>query len=121
VIALLLVLGCAAVDSGGAGLAEAETGGDPCEGVPVLTWNNWGAGFMIENCQGCHASTVTGERRQHAPTDIVFDTPALVWEWSTAILDVATGEDAVMPPQGGVSEIDRARLGWWLQCGVEGT
>lgn len=120
-IVAILWLGCAAGDSAGGDLAAGGGGEDPCQGVPELTWRNWGQGFVTENCQGCHASTVTGERRQGAPTDVVFDTPAEVWSWATSIVAIATGEGAAMPPQGGVSEIDRERLRWWLECGVEGT
>ena len=31
---------------------------DPfCVDQPVVTWANFGAGFVLEACQGCHAST----------------------------------------------------------------
>jgi len=89
-----------------------------CDGAPVTTWDNFGAGFLKENCQPCHASTVPEEDRQLAPTDVTFDTEDDVWSLAEAILLRATGEAPTMPPRGGVSDDDRYRLEVWLTCGA---
>ena len=92
---------------------------DPCAGVPLVTYNSFGKGFMTENCQGCHASTTSD--RYGAPESSTFDTVEEVWAQADRILIRAAGDDASMPPAGGVSEDDRTRLGWWLECAEEGT
>ena len=92
---------------------------DPCAGVPLLAYTNFGEGFLRENCQGCHAATAPD--RHDAPEDVTFDTVEQVWAQVDAILETSTGDDPEMPPQGGVSADDRTRLAWWLQCGIPGT
>lgn len=92
---------------------------DPCEGLPVVNYNNFGKGFITENCQGCHASTAPD--RYGAPESVTFDTVEEVWAWKDRILTRAADKDATMPPAGGVSQDDRTRLQWWLQCAPEGS
>lgn len=88
-----------------------------CEDAPVLMWSNFGEGFLIENCQTCHASTTND--RHDAPDSVVFDTLADVKDQRDAILNAATGDDPYMPPQGGVSDDDRERLQIWLTCWID--
>jgi uncharacterized membrane protein len=87
---------------------------DPCATEPVVDYNNFGQGFLIENCQSCHASTQSA--REGAPEDIVFDTEADAWAWSDRILARAASEPPTMPPQGGTSAEDRQLLIDWLSC-----
>ena len=93
--------------------------GDFCEGVPTVSYNDFGDGFLTEFCQGCHASTA--ENRYGAPENVTFDTVEQAWAFSERILARAAGDDATMPPAGGVDSDDRTRLVWWLQCAEEGT
>lgn len=97
----------------------ADTAVDPCEGVPVVTYESFGRGFLTENCNGCHAATAPD--RHDAPENVTFDTVDEVWTWANVILSVATGDAPTMPPRGGASEDDRTRLQWWLECAEEGT
>lgn len=97
----------------GSGAAPVEDG--PCADAPVLTWDNFGGGFLVENCQACHASTAPD--RQGAPSDVVFDTEEDAWAWSARILARATGDAPDMPPQDGIDADDRTRLDLWLRCG----
>jgi uncharacterized membrane protein len=92
-----------------------------CADVPAMTWANFGRGFTIEACQGCHASTVDGDARFGAPEWVVFDTVDQVWALADLVLAVSAGDSPTMPPQGGVTDDDRARLEWWLSCGEPGT
>jgi len=87
---------------------------DWCAEAPVTTWNNFGQGFLVENCQPCHASTSVD--RHDAPESVTFDTPDEVADHRARILVKATGDAPDMPPAGGVSEEDRARLEAWLLC-----
>ena len=91
-----------------------EPAPDWCDEAPVTTWNNWGQGFLVQNCNACHAATSTD--RQDAPEDMVFDSPEDVALRKAGILTQATGDAPEMPPAGGVSAEDRARLEAWLRC-----
>jgi len=85
-----------------------------CEDAPVVTWDNFGAGFILENCQPCHASTAA--YRHGAPEETTFDSEAEVAVWTNEILERATGQSPTMPPQGGVDEDERTQLAIWLTC-----
>ncbi len=97
----------------------ADTGGDICDDVPVVTYANFGSSFITHNCQGCHAST--SQNRNGAPQDVIFDSVDEVWGWSDRILERTTGDDPSMPPMGGPDDDERTKLGWWLRCAEEGT
>ena len=107
----LLLAACGPKD----GSVELDT--SVCEDAPVLMWSNFGEGFLIGNCDSCHASTTTD--RHDAPESAVFDTLAEVQAQRDEILSVATGDDPSMPPQGGVTDDDRLRLEIWLTCWVD--
>lgn len=113
-----VLIACSGVAVVGEGDDSAPTA-DPCADVPLLTWETFGEGFLISQCDGCHAAS--SPDRHDAPAEVHFDTPAEAWSWSERILARAAGDDATMPPNGGVSADDRTRLGWWLGCGVPGT
>jgi len=105
-----------------AGPGDSDGGGDTgdfCDDAPTVTYNNFGQGFMTENCQGCHASTAPD--RYGAPKEVIFDTVEDCWEQVDRVLLRSTGSAATMPPQGGVSDDDRTRLAWWLRCANPGT
>lgn len=91
-----------------------------CKDAPLLTYNNFGKGFIDFNCQGCHGSEVTGEARRGAPVEFTFDDVDEVWEHAAFILATSVGDDPVMPPAGGVFEDDMQRLEIWLTCTPEG-
>ena len=92
---------------------------DACTDAPVVTYETFGAGFLIQYCQSCHASTAPD--RAGAPADVVFDTADDAWTWRERILERAASEPPTMPPLGGTTEDDRARLRTWLDCAPEGT
>jgi len=104
-----LVLGC---ESEPATVVVDEP--DPCDQAPVTTWDNFGGGFLLENCASCHAKSSLD--RHEAPLELSFDTPAEVSRHRSEILAVAAGLVPVMPPAGGVPADDRARLLVWLSC-----
>ena len=90
----------------------------PCVHTPPLSWDNFGEGFMEQNCLGCHSSYLSGEERHGAPEGVDFNTYADVITWVDRIDARATGEDADMPPGGSVSAEDKALLEEWLLCAV---
>lgn len=122
---LLLFLGCsggtedtrAPADTTDTVVTTADTG--PCVGVPAVTYANFGEGFILHFCQGCHASTTPN--RYDAPEDVTFDSAEQVWEWRERILIRAAVEPPTMPPAGVTTADDRVRLGWWLNCAEDGS
>jgi uncharacterized membrane protein len=105
VIAVLLLLACGSASDSDAAF---------CEDQPAVTWDNFGRGFVTENCETCHARSSTN--RQFAPEDVNFDTEDDVAAHAELMLAVATGPNPAMPPEGGVSDDDRIRLAIWLRC-----
>ena len=103
----------------GCGEKDAPDTADFCADVPAVTWNNFGHGFILENCQGCHA--FTSLNRYDAPEDVYFDTVEDAWTWSDRIVIRSTGADPTMPPNGGVHADERTKLEWWLLCAEYGT
>ena len=95
-----------------------DTGQELCDAAPVLTWENFGHGLVVERCQSCHASTAS--ERHGAPDDVVFDTHAETLSHADRIL-LRVVEEQTMPPQGGISVEDLERIELWLRCeeGVE--
>lgn len=122
----LVLLACEGDQEGGKDKDGPDDTGTPvteelpeiCVDAPVVTYDNFGKGFVTEACQPCHASTTLD--RHDAPDNIVFDTEQQVWIWSGTILEVATGEEPTMPPEGGVSDDDRYLLEVWLTCDEPG-
>ena len=98
----------------------AEDSGSPgvCDTAPPVNYINFGEGFLMENCQGCHASTAPN--RYGATEGVIFDTVEDAWIWRDRILARALDETNPMPPAGGVSVDNLDRLQWWLDCAEEG-
>lgn len=95
---------------------DSEGAIDPCEKVPILTWANFGEGFVLDNCQACHASDAVD--RHGAPPDVAFDTLDDVLKWQDRIVARAGSDLGGMPPAGGVSEVDRRLLLAWMACSL---
>jgi len=127
-IALILMLGCAGgedTDKDGStsatddsGVLDSETDGGTvadefCTDAPVVTYENWGEGFMVERCQSCHASGSV--ERNGAPAEISFDTHDAIVAQTDRILARAL-DVGDMPPSGGVTEDDLYLLEVWLSC-----
>ncbi len=88
---------------------------DPlCEDAPTVTWETFGQGLLVEDCQPCHASTAPD--RHGAPDEVIFDTHADAIRWRDDILRVATGDTPSMPPALDLGEASRVRLALWLTC-----
>ncbi len=84
-----------------------------CADAPRITWENFGAGFVTEACQSCHASTTPN--RQGAPASVTFDSEEEALALADRILArvVDAGD---MPPQGGITSDDRYLVEVWLRC-----
>jgi len=102
---LLLACNGEVVDSG------AESG--LCATAPITTYDNFGAGFFVQNCSTCHAAT-TGNR-EGAPEDVTFDSEEEILAQADRVL-ARVVTDPTMPPQGGITEDDRYRVEVWLSC-----
>lgn len=134
--AALLLLGACAADSGakddtdapgadaGAPAAVASMGPwtslaeRPCPQDSALSYENFGAPFFLDYCEGCHGSArMTGER-QNAPLDAQFDDLAEIRKQAAKIWLKAADGNRAMPPVGGPPQMLRAQLGEWLACGA---
>ncbi|MBT9558515.1 MAG: c-type cytochrome [Myxococcales bacterium] len=95
---------------------DSEGAIEPCDAVPILTWANFGEGFVLDNCQACHAHGAAD--RHGAPAEVAFDTLDDVLTWQDRIVARAGSELGGMPPAGGVSETDRKLLLAWIACSL---
>ncbi len=85
-----------------------------CDTATEVAWADFGEGFLLTHCQGCHASTAPD--RHGAPEGAVFDTEEDALDRAEAILRTVLEEQS-MPPAGGVTEDERVLLETWLSCG----
>ncbi|MCB9761629.1 MAG: hypothetical protein H6739_17425 [Alphaproteobacteria bacterium] len=111
---LLGIAGCGDKDT-----ADSAEVAALCVDAPVVTWENFGAGFISRECQACHGSNA--ENRNGAPEEVTFDAVNEVWFRADEVIARAAGEDATMPPQGGIEADDRYKLEVWLTCAEEGS
>ena len=66
-----LLVGCSGVATVGEADDSAGVVTEFCADAPALTWDTFGQGFLIAQCDGCHAST--SPDRHEAPLEVVFD------------------------------------------------
>ncbi len=86
-----------------------------CAAEVDVTWQNWGKGFFLTYCSGCHAETALD--RHGAPDAVVLDTLSEVRDWADRI-DQRTLIDQDMPPGGGVLTQDQELLAVFLACAL---
>ena len=119
--ALVLVAAC------GTDMRPEELGEEPSTVEPVpadkcetsyLSYDNFGAPFVISWCRGCHSSAIPQGQRQKAPMTVNFDTLDDVRNWSERIETRAASATPDMPPAGGPTEAERALLREWIECGM---
>ena len=91
----------------------------PCPDDSELTYENFGEGFMLSWCNGCHSSVMPEGERQDAPLASNFDDLDAVRAWSDRIWFRSADHNITMPPVGGPEDDERARLGEWLACGAQ--
>jgi uncharacterized membrane protein len=109
---IFLLLACADKGTDSAATPDA-TPPEWCADEVDVTYENFGEGFLLTHCQGCHASEAPN--RFGAPETVVFDTEADVEQWRDAIYRVVF-EDLTMPPAGGITEDELTLADIWLQC-----
>lgn len=90
----------------------------PCPSDNQLSWENFGAGFVLAYCTGCHGRDVREDARQGAPLSITFDDPNSIRDLDERIWSRAADGNATMPPVGGPDLEARRKLGQWLACGA---
>ena len=105
----MFLLGCGSGDW----VADTGTLTEFCDDAPLVSWENFGNGLVVERCQSCHASTT--ENRNGAPVDIHFDTEEATLSHAERIL-LRVVEEQTMPPQGGIEGDDLERIELWLRC-----
>ena len=105
--------------SGDTGPLEDPNAPVDCEEAPLVNWANFGQGFFIQACQGCHYSEAPD--RYGAPESVVFDELEHVWDQRAMVLSTSTGDTPSMPPSGGTNALEREMLEIWLTCAPPGT
>ncbi|MCB9655663.1 MAG: hypothetical protein H6729_16185 [Deltaproteobacteria bacterium] len=75
-----------------------------------------GAQLVVDRCEGCHASTLSGSDRNNAPSNLNFDDLALVRKEASEMYEEVDSGD--MPPTGALSSTDKEAIRVWLACGA---
>ena len=105
-----------AVASCGAGYTKIEDYPCPPSGT-TLTYDNFGRGFLIVNCQRCHGQTTS--ERNGAPSEVDFGSLDAVHALKERIFDRAAADNTSMPPGPDDPPADqRHQLAEWLACGA---
>ena len=111
-----------------AALLAACSGPDPkptgstCPPGNTLTYENFGAAFMMSYCTRCHSSALVGSQRQGAPLFHDFDTKRGILnvghhvdEYAAAgpaaVNTLMPNDDVAVP-----SLAERQQLGTWIAC-----
>jgi uncharacterized membrane protein len=111
ILLLLTACGDKATDSG-----TVEPSVDPpewCAEEMEVTYENFGEGFLLTHCQGCHAADAPN--RFGAPETVFFDTEDDVNQWRSSISRTILSEQS-MPPAGGITEEELTLVEIWLEC-----
>lgn len=90
----------------------------PCPDDSKLTWENFGAPFVLSWCTGCHSSYLEEGLRQEAPLTVNLDHIDDVRAEMDLVWAVAGDDNTTMPPAGGPSHAERELLAEWLACGA---
>lgn len=89
-----------------------------CPEESALTYEDFGAPFVITWCNGCHSSGMPPEERAKAPASVNFDTLDDVRFHADRMWARAADHNTTMPPVAGPDDIEREMLGEWLACGA---
>ena len=96
---------------------QQETATPECD-TELVGWEPFAQGYLMTWCTPCHSSEIEGIDRAGAPAGVDFDTWSGAAFWADRI--GAASMDETMPPGGGPSEEDRARIAEWVACGACG-
>ena len=89
---------------------------DTADGCSNITWATAGGPVLLTWCAPCHASGLPRAQRQGAPVGVDLDTQAGALQWADRVEAVLSGPAPTMPPAGGPTQAERARLFAWLRC-----
>ena len=92
--------------------------GRDCPEDVVATWTNFGQGFLLTHCVGCHSSLLGEGERGGAPMGADFETQEQVQAWLGPIYSRSGDDNTTMPPVDSIASEDRYVLGDWLACGA---
>ena len=90
-----------------------------CPQGTLLSYENFGSGFIDQYCLACHSKSKTEGFRGAAPHGTDFDTITEVQIFRTRILERTKAEAPnPMPPNRELPQIQRIVLHEWLNCGA---
>lgn len=116
VLTACALAGCAAAGAPSPPVDSAhpvDTGADACA---LLTWQTVGAPVTRTWCAPCHARDLGPTERQDAPDGVNLETEDDLVRWADQVVEQLTGDPPLMPPAGGPTAVERARLLDWLAC-----
>jgi hypothetical protein len=85
---------------------------------PDVTWESFAAGTIKTWCTPCHSATVPVTERAGAPLGVDFDRYEDVVLHGPSVAVRVSGDSPSMPPSGGLTEVERAKLADWILCGA---
>ena len=85
---------------------------------PPPSWDNFAHGLMSRHCTGCHSSMLPEGMRGEAPLGVDLETKDGFLDWADRVEARATGADPSMPPGGGPTEVEVAKLEEYFRCVV---
>jgi uncharacterized membrane protein len=102
-------------DTAASSSEQEDTGADPCDTAPEVSWSGWAQGFFRGYCTSCHS--VDTPDRWGAPEGLDFDSEEDVAGRKQQIQSAVLDSDR-MPVGGGVIEADLELLQIFLSCGL---
>jgi hypothetical protein len=86
---------------------------------PANGWDPFARGYLTTWCTPCHSESLIGADRAGAPVGVDLDSWAGASLWADRVAHRSL--DDTMPPGGGPSEAERARIAEWVACGAPGS
>lgn len=80
------------------------------------TWQTVGQPFLSTWCGPCHGPDLTPAQRQEAPPELILATEDDAYRWADRIRARALRGTPDMPPVGGPSADEIARMATYLDC-----
>lgn len=90
-----------------------------CPKGTLISYENFGSGFMARFCLSCHSRKIPTQQRAGAPGDTNFDTSEDVQRYRALILlKTNPASKNPMPPSREIPKTQKVILSEWLDCGA---
>ena len=89
-----------------------------CPSGTLLTYENFGQGFMENYCTSCHSRELSVTERGGAPENANFEQKDDIAVWRFPIYSTMFSKVPTMPPQTEVPAYKLQLMNEWLRCGA---